>query len=183
MIADSAGVNIGTGLGHDITAVVDNNAGSLIVLNDLFQPDIADGRCGSVAYTLQDLSPGRHTVTVKAWNIFGLSATATVPFVVHSNDTLTLSELTCAPNPVSTRASFTLRVNSPGDISSAELQIYNSHGQLLFTHTPNVSADAFLVGPVYWDVSAVPPGLYIARMVLSCSDGDTRQVTTKCIVR
>ena len=26
-------------------------------------------------------------------------------------------------------------------------------------------------------------GLYLARMVLSCSDGETRQVTTKCIVR
>lgn len=183
LITDSAGINIGTGLGHDITAVVDDNPGSLIVLNDLFQPDIADGRCGSVSYTLQGLAPGRHTVTVKAWNIFGLSSSATVPFTVHSNDTLTFSELTCAPNPATTRATFSLRVNNPADILSAELQIYNFHGQLLYTHTPTVSAGAFLVGPVYWDVSSVPPGLYLARMVLSCSDGETRQVTTKCIVR
>ena len=183
LITDSAGVNIGTGLGHDITAMVDDNPGSLIVLNDLFQPDIADGRCGSVAYTLQDLTPGRHTVTVKAWNIFGLSTSATVPFVVHSSDTLTFSELTCAPNPATTRATFSLRVNTPVDILSAELQIYTSQGQLLYTHIPTVSAGAFLVGPVYWDVTSVPPGLYLARMVLSCSDGETRQVTTKCIVR
>lgn len=183
LIADSAGINVGTGLGHDITATVDNNPGSLIVLNDLFQPDIADGRCGSVAYTLQDLTPGRHTVTVKAWNIFGLSTSATVPFVVHSNDTLTFSELSCSPNPATSQATFSLRVNAPVEILSAELQIYNSHGQMLFSHIPAVSAEAFLVGPVYWDVSSVPPGLYLARMVLSCSDGETRQVTTKCIVR
>ena len=182
-ISDSAGVNIGTGLGHDITATVDDNPGSLIVLNDLYQPDIADGRCGSVAYTLNDLAPGRHTVTVKAWNIFGLSATATLPFVVHGSDTLTFSELTCAPNPATTQASFSLRVNCPVDIVSAELQIYNFHGQLLYTHVPTISAGAYLIGPVHWDVSSVPPGLYLARMVLSCSDGETRQVTTKCIVR
>ena len=183
LISDSAGINIGTGLGHDITATVDDNPGSLIVLNDLFQPDIADGRCGSVSYTLQDLTPGRHTVTVKAWNIFGLSATATVPFVVHGSDTLTFSELACAPNPATTQASFSLRVNTPVDILSAELQIYNSHGQLLHSFVPTVSAGAYLVGPVIWDVAAVPPGLYLARMVLNCSDGETHQVTTKCIVR
>lgn len=182
-ISDSAGVNIGTGLGHDITATVDDNPGSLIVLNDLFQPDIADGRCGSVAYTLKDLTSGRHTVTVKAWNIFGLSASATLPFVVHGIDTLTFSELSCTPNPATSQATFSLRVNSPVDILSVELQIYNSHGQLLYTHTPTISSVAYLVGPVHWDVSAVPPGLYLARMVLNCSDGETRQVTTKCIVR
>ncbi len=183
LISDSAGINIGTGLGHDITAVIDDNPGSLIVLNDLFQPDIADGRFGSVSYTLKDLTPGHHTVTVKAWNIFGLSASASIPFVVHGSDTLTFSELTCTPNPATTQASFSLRVNSPVDILSAELQIYNSHGQLLYSCTPTVSPDAYLVGPVLWDVSSVPPGLYLGRMVLSCSDGETRQVTTKCIVR
>ena len=181
-IADSAGVNIGTGLGHDITAMVDDNPGSLIVLNDLFQPDIADGRCGSVAYTLRDLAPGRHTVTVKAWNIFGLSSSVTVPFRVYGSDTLTFSDLNCAPNPATTRASFSLRVNNPDDILSAELQIYNSRGQLLFTHTPTVNPGAYIIGPVHWDVSSVPPGIYVARMVLSCADGESRQVTTKCIV-
>lgn len=183
MLSDSAGINIGTGLGHDITAVVDDNAGSLIVLNDLFLSDINDGRCGSVSYTLQDLAPGRHTVTVKAWNIFGLSASATVPFVVYSSDTMTLSKLTCAPNPATTQTTFTLRVNTPDDIQSAKFELYNTQGQLLLACTPPVSPEAFLVGPVHWDVSAVPPGLYLARMVLSCSDGETRQVTTKCIVR
>ena len=182
-LSDSAGINIGTGLGHDITAIIDDNPGSLIVLNDLFQPDITDGRCGTVSYTLQNLAPGRHTIKVKAWNIFGLSATAEVPFVVYSSDTLTFSELTCAPNPATTRAAFTLRVNNPDDIVSAKLEIYNSFGQLLFTHNPTLHAGASLIGPIYWDVSVIPPGLYIARMVLSCSDGETRQVTTKCIVR
>jgi hypothetical protein len=36
---------------------------------------------------------------------------------------------------------------------------------------------------VVWDVSAVPPGLYLARMVLTDTDGETHVETTKCIVR
>lgn len=183
LLSDSAGINVGTGLGHDITAVVDNNPNSLIVLNDLYQPDIADSRRGRVAYTLQGLTPGRHTVTVKAWNIFGVSNTAAVPFVVHSADTLCFSDLSVAPNPSSTRMLLSLRVNSPQAIADAELQIYNSRGQMAYRCTPTVSAEGFIVGPAVWDVSAVPPGLYLARMVLTDTDGETHQATAKCIVR
>lgn len=183
LLSDSAGINVGTGLGHDITAIVDGNPNSIIVLNDLYQPDIADSRRGSVAYTLQSLAPGKHTVTVKAWNIFGISNTATVPFMVHSADTLCFSKLDVAPNPSSSRMALSLRVNSPDDIASAELQIYNSRGQMAYRCTPVVSSEGFIVGPVVWDVSAVPPGLYLARMVITDTDGETHQATTKCIVQ
>ena len=183
LLSDSAGINIGTGLGHDITAVVDDNPNSLIVLNDLYQPDISDSRCGSVAYTLRDLAPGRHTVTVKAWNIFGVSSTATVPFVVRGLDTLTHSDLSVAPNPSSTRMALSLRINNPAAIASVELQIYNARGQMAYRCTPAVSAEGFIVGPVVWDVSSVPPGLYLARMVMTDTDGETHHATTKCIVR
>lgn len=182
-IFDSVGINIGTGLGHDITAILDGNASSLIVLNDLYQQDIADSRRGNVAYTLQNLSPGRHTITVKAWNIFGLSSTATVAFKVHSNDTLTFSKLDCYPNPATTQASFSLRVNKPTAIATAEFQIYNTRGQLILTLTPNISADGFIIGPVVWDIANVSPGLYIARMAVTDSNGEIHQETAKCIVR
>ena len=182
-ITDSAGINIGSGLGHDITAVIDDNANSLIVLNDLYQQDIADSRRGSVTYTLQNLTPGRHTITVKAWNIYGLSSSTTIPFVVRGEDTLAFSELSCLPNPASEQARFELRVNSPASIATAELQIYNSRGQMVYSTTPTISAEGYMVGPVVWDVRTVPSGLYLARMVMTDSEGETHQVVTKCMVR
>ena len=182
-ISDSAGINIGTGLGHDITAVLDDNPNSLIVLNDFYQQDISDSRRGSVTYTLQDLTPGRHTLTVKAWNIFGISSSATVPFTVRSTDTLSFSELSCTPNPAVSTATFALRVNNPKAITSAELQIYNCRGQMVMSRKPAISTDGFLVGPETWNVSAVPPGLYLARMVVTDSDDEVHQVVTKCVVR
>lgn len=180
---DSAGINIGAGLGHDITATLDDNANSLIVLNDLYQQDIADSRRGSVAYTLRDLTPGRHTVTVKAWNIYGLSGSATIPFVVKGEDTLSFSELSCLPNPAREQARFELRVNSPKAVASAELQIYNSRGQAVATFTPAISAEGYMVGPVVWNVGTVPAGLYLARMVVTDNEGEVHQVVTKCMVR
>lgn len=180
---DSAGINVGTGLGHDLTAVLDDNPGSLLVLNDLYQPDIADSRRGTVSYTLRDLAPGRHTLTLKAWNIFGLSATATTHFTVRGADTLAFSDLVCTPNPATTTAHISLRTNQPDRIATAELQIYNARGQMVLSITPTVSAQGYILGPVHWDVSQVPPGLYLARMLMTDQSGDTHQATAKCIVR
>ena len=182
LISDSAGINVGSGLGHDITAIIDGNPNSIIVLNDLYQPDIADSRHGTVAYTLANLAPGRHTATLKAWNIFGLSASATVEFTVRGSDTISLSDLQCAPNPATAYTEFTLRLNTPERIASAELQIYNSRGQMILSTTPDIATAAYMIGPIKWDVSAVPPGLYLARILLTDTDGDTHQTTTKCIV-
>jgi hypothetical protein len=180
--ADSIGINVGTGLGHDLTAVVDGNPNSLIVLNDLYEQDIAESHRGSVTYKLQGLPAGRHTVTVKAWNILGLSNATTVSFEVRGSDELVFADLVCAPNPAREVAEITVRVNKPEAIASAELQLYNSRGQLIGTHKPNVSSNGYLVGPVRWNVREVPPGLYLARMVVTDKDGETHQVTGKVMV-
>ena len=182
-LCDSAGINAGAGLGHDITAVLDGNPGSLVVLNDLFEPDMEQPGCGTVGYTFTGLTPGRHTLTLKAWNIYNHSAEATIAFTVCNPDTLTLSELRCYPNPAREHTHFLLEVNNTARVASAVLQVYSPRGQLLLTHTPAVSADGYTVGPVGWDLAAVPPGLYLARIIVTDTDGRTYQQSTKCIVR
>ena len=183
LLRDSAGINAGAGLGHDITAVLDGNPGSLVVLNDLFEPDVENVGCGSVSYRFTDLTPGYHTLTLKAWNIYNISSEATIGFTVHHPDTLAISNLSCSPNPASGQTSFMLEVNNTSHVVSAELQIYNSHGQLIQSAVPAISADGYVVGPVIWNVGSVPPGLYLARMLVTDTEGKVHQQATKCIVR
>ena len=54
---------------------------------------------------------------------------------------------------------------------------------MVYSCTPAISNSGFTVGPVVWEVGNVPPGLYLARMVMTDTDGETHQATTKCIVR
>lgn len=182
-LRDSAGINAGAGLGHDITAMLDGNPGTLVVLNDLYQPDVEQGGGGTVTYRFSNLTTGTHTLTLKAWNIFNISSSATITFTVNNPDTLSLSQLHCWPNPASGRTQFMLEVNNTAKIASAELQIFNSHGQLVVSHRPVVSTDGYVVGPVGWDLSAIPAGMYLARMIVTDTDGTVYQQTTKCIVR
>ena len=171
-------VSYGSGIGT--TSICER---SLVVLNDLYEPDVEHAGSGSVSYQFTGLTPGRHTLTLKAWNIFNRSAEATVSFNVCSRDTLTLSELRCYPNPASEQAHFLLEANNTAKIATAELQIYNPHGQCIHTHTPSVSADGYVVGPVVWDLASVPAGLYLARIIVTDTDGHSYQQTTKCVVR
>ncbi len=183
ILYDTSGINVGAGLGHDITATLDGNPHSVIVLNNMYEPDLLDNRYGKVSYTLQGIVPGRHTLELKAWNIFGLSSTASVEFIVRGSDTLSFSDLQCFPNPASTYSDITLRTNSPDRISSAELQIYNTRGQLIHRETPAVSTGCYMVGPVRWNVSEVHSGIYLVRMLITDTDGVNRQATAKCIVQ
>ena len=183
LLYDSAGINAGSGLGHDITAILDDNPNSLVVLNDLYEPNVEHAGHGSVSYQFSGLTSGQHTLTLKAWNIFNQSAEATIHFNVCNNDTLTLSQLRCYPNPATEYTQFLLEVNNTARVATAELQIYNPHGQCISRHTPNISPDGYVVGPVVWNLSSVPPGLYMARIIITDTDGSTYQETTKCIVR
>lgn len=183
LLSDSSGINAGAGLGHDITATLDGNPGSLVVLNDLYEPDVEHAGHGSVRYTFTDLPAGRHTLTLKAWNIFNRSAEATISFTVCHPDTLTLSTLHCYPNPASEYVEMRLEVNNTSRVREARMEIYNPYGQRVASVEPTVSADGYTVGPVRWNLTAVPSGLYMARMIVIDTDGRTYQQTAKCVVR
>ena len=184
LLSDSVGINAaGTGLGHDITAIIDDNPGSLIVLCDMYQPDPGDSRSGTVRYTLTGLKNGMHTLRLKAWNIWGNSAEAAIRFRVATADTLQMSQLSVSPNPASTTATFHYETNSATAIADAELQIFNVSGARIATFTPTVADGSYVVGPVVWNVSNVRPGIYMARMIINTADGERMVSTTKVAVR
>ena len=184
LLSDSVGINaVGSGLGHDITAVIDDNPGSLIVLGSVFEPNIGDSRSGTVRYTLTNLTPGLHRLTLKAWNIWGNSNEAEITFRVVGTDTAAFSTLSVYPNPARYSATFHYETSNAEQITSAEMQIYSCHGALLHTVKPTVAAGSYVVGPVVWNLQGVQPGLYLARMLVTTADGKTHQSTTKVVVR
>ncbi len=184
VLRDSVGINaFGSGLGHDITATIDGQAGSLLVLGDFYQADLTDPRGGTVRYTLDGLTPGRHTLTLKAWNIWGYSNSATISFTVHGADTATFSQLSVWPNPASDVATFHCETNNTAAIAHAELQIYSAQGARVQTIAATADDGSYVVGPVRWNAAQVAPGIYMARMLVTTTDGQVHQSATKIIVR
>ncbi len=188
LLYDSIGINaVGSGIGHDITAILDDNPNNILSLNDFYEPSIVDEHYGTVRYNFTNLSSGKHTLTLKAWNIFNYSNSATLTFYVHGTDE-PATDFHAYPNPTSDCATLLMEHNAKGTVEKAELKIYDSRGSCVFTCTPPAGTDSYVVGPVRWDLNTnggarVAPGVYIARFTVTTTEGEQLAEQGKIIVK
>lgn len=184
-LEDSVGINaVGSGLGHDITAMLDNNGNSLITLNDFYTADIADSRCGVVTYQLTDLTEGWHTLTLKAWNIFNQSETASLRFYVQTSGNPDVINFTASPNPGSTHTVIRVEHNCPSQLESATVELFDIRGRIVRAWQPSID-NSYVVGPIEWDFrdtsgNVVPNGIYVARLRYTIN-GEEEQTHTKIV--
>ncbi len=187
ILYDSVGINaVGSGLGHDITAMLDENPNDLYILNDFYQTDIVDAQRGFITYTFPTLTPGIHSLTLKAWNIYNYSNSASIDFYVRNNDTLTIGRFFGYPNPSSSQTTIHLEYNAPSTIECAVVYIYNMNGQVVQTFSPTVGRNAFVLDPIVWDFTnahgiKVQNGIYIVRALLTTANGETKAASCKVV--
>lgn len=187
ILEDSVGINaVGSGLGHDITAVLDNNGNSIVNLNTLYEPDMNNRHKGTVRYKFEKLSEGVHTLTLKAWNIYNFSNSATISFCVAKSSSAKISQFTCAPNPARGEAHLRIEHNCNSSVSSATITIYDINGQFIKQLTPTIGTDSYVIGPVVWNLcneggAKVDNGIYVAHLTLVTTNGDTFHEVTKII--
>ena len=187
-LKDINGINtIGSGIGHDIVAIVDNKAEYTLNLNSAFAVSVGDYTSGKIAVPLPDLPEGEHTVMVRAWDLLNNSSTAFIRFNVVPGLAPEFLELTATPNPVRRGESTTFRLkhNRPQSEITVTLELLNFQGQLLWSNTENAVCD----GTEYtytWNVAAaggqpIPTGVYLYRAKISAG-GSTEQTKTGKII-
>ncbi len=185
-LSDSVGINAaGSGIGHDITAVIDGNPYSTVTLNDYYEPDIEDSRNGTVYYTLGKLEEGRHTLTLRCWNIFNYSGSATLNFVVANDKQPQLGQFAAAPNPAHDRTLLRIEHNLTSAVQSVIVDLYDLRGNPLRQFTP-AATDNGCVITVPWDFTTaggmqVPSGIYLARVIVTTTSGEVLTQTAKVI--
>ena len=145
-LRDSSGINTtGTGIGHDITAVLDHDPSKVIVLNESYVANVGDFRAGRVNNYFKDLTPGPHSLRLKAWDTYNNSAEREIEFVVAHNEKLALDHVLNYPNPFAHSTTFFFDHNQAGGASETldvQVQIFTVAGRLVRTLTATVpSAD------------------------------------------
>ncbi len=132
-LQDDNGINTASGIGHDITAILDGDETNPIVLNDYYQANLDDYTNGTVSFPFRDLEPGIHTLTLKAWDVYNNSSTSEIQFNVFDKDEeLVIDNVLNYPNPFVNYTEFWFNHNSvePLDIS---VQIFTVSGKLVRT--------------------------------------------------
>ncbi|MGV3539577.1 MAG: type IX secretion system sortase PorU [Rufibacter sp.] len=133
-LSDENGINTaGAGIGHEITAIIDDESSAPIVLNEFYTADVDSYQSGKVKYLLKNLAVGRHTLQVKAWDTHNNSNSARIDFVVASSEKLALNHVFNSPNPLTDQTTFHFNHNRPGQELDILIRIFTVSGKLVKT--------------------------------------------------
>jgi len=179
-LSDESGINtVSNGIGHDIVATLDGENSSSVVLNSFYNAELDSYSTGVVLYKLAQLSEGEHTLTLKAWDVFNNSSTASINFKVSKNMQISITSINSSPNPFTESIKVAFEVNLFDSPVEAHLEVFNINGSLVSTTEPELFvAQGYKVGELTWDGrsnsgASVPPGAYIISVRASNGNSET----------
>ncbi len=187
-LADSSGINtVGTGIGHDIVATLDNDNRQFFILNDFYQGEQDSYRRGTVRFQLPALEPGPHSLKIKAWDVLNNSNEAVLEFTVAKNEELSLSHVLNYPNPFSTRTSFWFEHNKPGQDLRVKLQIFTLSGRIIKMIEQTINTPGNRSIELEWDGrdeygDRVARGTYLYRLTVIAPGGLKKEKIEKLVV-
>ncbi len=186
-LEDEHGINTIGGIGHDITAYIDDNQMQTFVLNDFYETERNTYQKGKVKYRLYNLSPGWHTLTAKAWDVYNNSAETTISFQVVNNDEIKLDKVLNYPNPFVNYTEFWFNHNHPFEDLDVMIQVYTISGKLVWQHRQNVLTTGYLSREITWDGrdnfgNKLAKGVYVYKLTIRTINGKTAQKIEKLVI-
>ncbi|MDE5807457.1 MAG: hypothetical protein K2H76_05020, partial [Muribaculaceae bacterium] len=110
---DESGINVSdAGIGHRMNITLDGKK-VFSDLNTYFTADPEREGAGTVCYPLEDIEPGKHTLTFSVWDNANNSASKTIEFNVGAAVDPVISDLSTNVNPASTSVVFTVTIDRP----------------------------------------------------------------------
>ncbi len=176
-IIDFSGINtVGNGIGHDITAVLDNNFSNPFILNEYYKSNLNSYKNGVVEYPFENLEDGFHTLTLKVWDVFNNSSESSIEFYVSNDEIISVSEYLNYPNPFTNSTDFYFQLNQSDQLIDINIDIFSITGQHINNLKQSFYNNGFRVGPIIWNGKnksggSVSPGLYIANLSVEMENG------------
>jgi hypothetical protein len=188
LIEDRGGINTtGAGIGHDLTAYLDNDQNNSFVLNKYFENDFDNYMKGRLMYDLPGLSEGTHSITLKAWDNFNNSSMETILFVVETDGKLIINNLINYPNPFFNDTRILAEHNRPDTELEVTINIYSMNGRAIKVVHTRVQSSGFSLPPVIWDGkddggNRVARGLYPYSVIITTPEGETATASGRMII-
>lgn len=189
LLSDENGINITqTGIGHKITATLSTSPDQKIVLNEYYTAHRDDYRKGQIVYPFKNLAPGHYTLTLKVWDTHNNSSQSSLHFVVAGNETLSLQNVSNAPNPFDDFTRFQFDHNRAGEDLEITVAVYSLSGQHIKTLQTVAYASPEQFGDLPWDGrgdngNKLSNGIYIYKLsVRSMADGSQTHLFNRLII-
>ena len=183
-ISDESGINaVEASIGHNIELILDGDETSPININDYFSYDFGSSTKGSIAYMLNDLTPGRHTLSLRVWDLCENSTTVSLSFFV-SEDVPSAFSIHATENPAKTYTTFITTLESQQD-GQVTTQVFDTAGHLVWENRSSAGDAGY--SSARWDLTdssrrPVGSGIYIYRSIVNDNNGKHETKSKKMIV-
>ena len=185
-LSDKDGLNTsGSGIGHDMTLVIDGDPMKTYTLNDNFSFDFGSYTKGSTYYYIPELEGGKHKLKFTAWDILNNPSSTTLTFNVVRSLKPSIASINCTNNPAKESTTFVVNHDRGGSSVSVLIEVFDPSGRLLWQH----QEDAVSESTAYtytWDLCTdtggkLQSGIYLYRVRLS-SDGSSEATKAKKLI-
>lgn len=188
VLSDSSGINtVGNGIGHDITAMLDNNSSNLILLNDYYESDIDDYQKGKIEYLFSDIENGEHNLKLKVWDVYNNSTEQDLDFIVAEAENLSIKNIFNYPNPFTEQTAFFFDHNRPNEDLEILIQIFTVSGKLIKTISSIINTNSFRSDAINWNGlddfgDPIGRGVYIYQLKVRTTDGESVKKIEKLVI-
>ncbi|HEB62765.1 MAG TPA: type IX secretion system sortase PorU, partial [Bacteroidetes bacterium] len=151
-LEDESGINItGIGIGHELSAEMDNNSGNKIILNEFYESEMNNFRKGSFRYPLSKLEPGKHLIKVEAWDILNNRSEKIIEFIAVDGNSEKLKHVLNYPNPFSSMTNFRFEHDLPDQELDIAVNIYSMSGKIVKSISLNKTSPGYQISDISWD--------------------------------
>ncbi|MEM7370816.1 MAG: type IX secretion system sortase PorU [Bacteroidota bacterium] len=191
LVEDESGINtVGSGIGHEISAVLDENSDQVFNLNDYYTAESGSYQRGSVKYPLRDLPLGEHTLRIRVWDVANNASEDTTVFIVSDNAIMALDRVLTAPNPLTSQAGetrFMIGHNQDGQDLQVQIEIISMTGQLVKSLSADFMASGNNFADLSWDGTddrgnQLSNGVYVYRVSVQNLELGQKVHTTERLV-
>lgn len=175
-LKDQTGLNTtGTGIGHKLEAVINDDATNTYDLTNNFVGDLnSGGKSGLAKYSFNSMAQGDYKIKVKAWDVFNNFSFQEAAFTVVSADKgIVIRDVVNYPNPMTANTTFTFQHNYSSAFNT-KIKIYTIAGRLIKTIEENDLLEKFV--KIDWDGrdedgNQIANGTYFYKLIVESADG------------
>ncbi len=178
-LEDENGINTSSGIGHDMTAILDGDVNNPYILNDYYQTNLDDYTKGTLRFPFRNLAVGLHTITFKAWDVYNNPITAEIQFIVAGNESITLTNVLNYPNPFVSYTEFWFSHNKPFEPLDVQVQVMTITGKVVWTKNQIITTEGFLSKEITWDGkddfgNRIGKGVYVYKLTVKSNLTNTK---------
>ena len=187
-LSDDQGINtVGNSIGHDIVAVLDGRTEDSFILNEFYEASLDDFTKGKINYPFNELPPGKHTLTLKAWDVANNSSERAIEFNVVEDQDIIIDNVVNYPNPFTSNTEFVFQHNQAGIPLDVKIEVFTVSGKLVKSIDKVVVNQGFLSRDIRWDGrdrygDKIGKGIYVYKVQVRSRNGSSAEKYEKLVI-